>query len=73
VGFWIIFGHCLYVWNSVTQTVVDAVTTITRGSVSEGELYTLWALLGYAGLKVSTDMVKTSMTTWQKGKGTPIK
>jgi len=65
VGFWIVFGHCVYVWNTIVQSVVDGVTTITRGSVSDGEVYTLWALLGYAGLKVGTDMVKTSVDTWK--------
>lgn len=55
VAFWIIFGHCMYVWNRIDPTDLGA-----KMDVSQGELYTLWALVGYAGVKVGSDMVKTT-------------
>lgn len=45
VSFWIVFGHALYIWAT------------TDHDITQGELYTLWALLGYAGFKVGAQTV----------------
>lgn len=64
VAFWSVLGHCLIVWNKVDTLATAAVTKL---DVSEGELYTLWALLGYGGVKVGAEATKSLMATWKGG------
>ena len=52
VAFWVLFVHCLTVWQQVTPD-------LAHKDVSDGELYTLWALLGYAGVKIGASAVST--------------
>jgi len=66
-AFWITFGHCLYVWNTNVETVVDKVSTIVRGDVSEGELYALFTLIGYQGAKIGKATIVEGIAAF-KGK-----
>jgi len=66
-AFWITFGHCLYVWNTSVETVVDKVTTMVRGDVSEGELYALFTLIGYQGAKIGKATIVEGIAAF-KGK-----
>ena len=97
ISFWIVFSHCMYIWNKVGDTVKeimepakDVVTetatavadapvitekivemaelTIKYSDVSQSELYVLFALLTYAGVKVGSDMIKGFATAWKNNK-----
>jgi hypothetical protein len=93
VSFWIVFAHCMYIWNKVgditrdviepvkdaaaaaadaatasgvPEKVIEVVEVITKqADISQGELYTLFALLGYAGVKVT----KEAVVAWKNGNG----
>ena len=65
VAFWIVLGHCLYIWNQVTESVVEGIKTISRGDVSDNEFYTLMALLGYGGFKIGANAVKMAVSSKQ--------
>lgn len=77
VAFWVVLGHCMFVWNKIGSTVAQAAqegitaatTMVTKMDVSDGELYTLWALLSYAGVKIGADTVKEAVATWKGAKG----
>jgi hypothetical protein len=62
VAFWILLGHCMSVWSKFDPTGV------AKLDVSSGEMTILLAVLGYSGLKVGSDMIKTTAATW---KGAP--
>jgi len=71
---WILFGHCLYVWSKAMEVAdpasggaVAAVVTAMR-DVSQGELYTLWGMLGIAGAKVVGTQVTNTVAAF-KGNG----
>jgi hypothetical protein len=64
VAFWVVLGHCLSVWNKIDHL---ATTAAVKMDVSEGELYTLWALLGYGGVKIGAEATKSLMATWKGG------
>jgi len=63
---WIILGHCMFIWNKALDLAAVPATAnaisqaITRQDVSQGEVYTLWALLGVGvakiGAKAFTDI-----------------
>lgn len=76
VAFWIVFGHCLYIWNKIGEVSKEATDVLTAdgaeqlmetivkySEVSSGELNVLLALLGYAGLKT----VKDGVVAWKNG------
>lgn len=54
VAFWMVLGHCMFIWSKFDPTDPGQ-----KMDVSPGELTFLLALLGYAGMKVGSDMVKT--------------
>jgi hypothetical protein len=62
VSFWVILAHCLTVWNKLDHL---ATGVATKMDVSDGELYTLWALLGYGGVKIGAEASKSMMATWK--------
>ncbi len=89
VAFWVVFGHCMSIWNrvgDVTRTVIEPIdvvateTVITEhvvevaesvikfAEVSQSELFVLYALLGYAGVKLGKEMVQGSVAAWKNGK-----
>lgn len=45
IAFWIVFFHCIHIWSAGPGS-----------SASEGELDTLWALLGYSTFKMGADL-----------------
>lgn len=58
---WVLLGHCLYVWNRTVE-VADATSKM---DVSQGELYTLWALLGIVGVvKIGAKTVNDAVAAW---------
>ncbi len=78
VAFWVVFIHSMFVWNKVGDIIgvngdtMEAI--IKHADISDGELYTLWALLGYAGIKVGatalenvTAIIKAPKTTEDAG------
>jgi len=67
VSFWIVFGHCLYIWNTTTEAVIEGVNTIMRGNVSDGELYILMTLVGYQGAKLGKATIVEGIAAF-KGK-----
>ena len=68
----ILFGHCVFVWNKAVMAVLPIITDgaaipqklleATR-DVPQGELYTLWGLLGIAGVKVAGTQVGNVLTS----------
>jgi hypothetical protein len=68
-AFWITFGHCLYVWNTSVEAVVNGVTTVMRGNVSDGELYALFTLVGYQGAKILKSTVTEGISAFKGGDG----
>lgn len=71
---WILFGHCLYIWSKALEVVDPAAGAVATAAVtamrdvSQGELYTLWGMLGIAGAKVIGAQVTNAVTTF-KGNG----
>jgi len=61
VATWAVLGHCMFIWNKVMEVGETAVQAIAQRDVSQGELYTLWTLLGVGvaklGAKTITDTV----------------
>lgn len=95
VSFWIVFSHCMYIWNRVGDVVREIVEPIKNeatvaadsiavggvkeeviqvveivvkyAEISQSELYVLFALLGYAGIKLGKDAVQGFATAWKNG------
>jgi hypothetical protein len=61
VAFWAVFIHCLWVWTK------PVLTTGVAPDVASGELYALFALLGYAGVKKGVDAFSAA-----KSNGIPL-
>ena len=76
VAFWVVLVHCMYVWNKVGEIITQATTEtvsaiVLHADVSDGELYTLWALLGYAGAKLGKSAagdLAQGFASWKKSK-----
>jgi len=82
-AFWVVLGHCMWVWNqasNVASKATDAITTegamaavaaVAKASdIPEYEFYTLMALLAYAGVKVAKDgmnNVTDIVSAWKGG------
>lgn len=69
-----IFCHCMWVWSVAVKAALPGAADLTQAvtkallDVPQGELYTLWGLLGIAGVKVGGSQLSNVVTAL---KGSP--
>jgi len=57
--------------TGVTERVVEVAESVIKfADVSQSELYVLFALLGYAGVKITSEMIQGFASAWKNGKPT---